>query len=173
MRRIEIELEGSRYLWNGSVWTDANHLTPPTRVRPLLMSKLIRRLDETTPDRLDVDLVIAAARASLEQGYLNEARLLLERVLDSDGPNMDAVALLAAVLRRQRLPRRAIRLTEPFTRRRHAPMLVERAAAFCDISDWEPAEKLVRRAISIEGRDAAPETLRVMARVVAALARTA
>ena len=173
MRRIEIELEGRRYLWNGSVWTDANHLTPPTRVRPLLMSKLIRRLDESERDRVEVDLVIAAARASLEQGYLHEARRLLERVLDTEKKNVDAVALLAAVLRRQRLPRRAIRLTEPFTRRRHAPLLVERAAAYCDISEWEPAEKLVRRAIAIEGRDAAPETLRVMARVVAALARTA
>lgn len=173
MRHIEIELEGSRYLWNGEHWTDANFMTPPTRVRSLLMSRLIDTLDQTPAGELDARLVTAVARASQDQGHLDEARRLLERLLEAVPDDMDAVAELAGVLRKQRLPRRAIRLTDGFTRRRHAGMLVERAAAFCDISEWDEAAKLVRRAVAYQGKDAAPETLRVMARVVAAQSRSA
>jgi len=81
--------------------------------------------------------------------------------------------VLATVLRRQRLPRRAIRVTDDFQRRRNTELLTVRAAAFADISEWDDAERFIRRAISIDKTETGPGTLKVFARVLSARAREA
>lgn len=173
MKTIEIEVDGNTYLWNGHTWTDDRFMRPPSNVRGQLMTRLVLKLMRTKFANLDVDLVVHVARACMEEGGLEEARKLAGRGLKADPKHIGAAIVLAEVLRKERLPRRAIKVTDDFARRRSAELLTVRAAAFCDISDWDNAEKLVRRALAIEKADASPETLQVMTRVVSARSRDA
>jgi len=173
MRTIEIELQGSRYLWNGSTWTDHRFLRPPTRVRTHLMKQLVRKIRHTRTADLNLDLVVQAANACMEEGHLADARKLAERALRADASHVGAATVLAAVLRKDRLPRRAIKVTDKFQRRHDAGLLTVRAAAFADISDWDNAEKFVKRALAVEKTESSTETLKVLARVVSARSRSA
>jgi tetratricopeptide (TPR) repeat protein len=173
MQTIRVDHLGKSYLWNGTAWTDDRFLRPPTGVRSALMQRLLERLAEPRAEKLDRTLVIEASRACMDEGLMVEAVALAERVLEIDPRHAGAAVALAEALRKQRLPRRAIRVTEPFQRRRDAALLTVRAAAYCDISEWDKAETLVRRAITISRADSTAETLHVFARVIAARARNA
>lgn len=173
MRTIAIKVQGQRYLWNGSTWTDERFLRPPAKVRGQLTGRLIAQLKRAPLKKLDVELVLRVAHACADEACLEDAQKLAARALKAHPKNAAAAVALASLLRRQRLPRQAIKVTDPFTRRRSAELLTVRAAAFCDISEWDEAEKLVRRAIAIDKTEVSPETMQVMARVVSARARSA
>lgn len=173
MRPIELELRGTRYTWNGSRWTDMRFLRPPARIRGELMSALVRQLDEAPSGELDVELALRAARTCCDEGLLIDARRIAERLVRECPDDVRAATVLAATLRRQRQPRRALRVTRPFAKVADADLLTVRAAAFCDISDWEAADRLVRRAVALQDSEISAETARVLGRVVAALTRSA
>lgn len=173
MRTIEIKVRGYSYLWNGSTWTDDRFLRPPTNVSHQLMSRLVQRLRRGRVEKSDLDLVLGAANACAEEGSLDDARRLAERALKVDPKHFGAAVALASVLRKLRLPRQAIKVTDSFARRRNAELLTVRAAAFCDVSEWDEGHKLVRRAIAIDKTEVSPETLNVMARVMSARSRNA
>ena len=173
MRTLPIKLDGRTYLWNGSTWTDERFLRPPGKVGNLLMGRLVQTLRRTRHAKVDGDLVLSAAAACATDGDLETASELASRVLRIDPRHVGAATLMATLLRKQRQPREALRVTESFQRRRDAALLVVRAAASCDVGDWEAADKLVRRAIAIEKTNTRPETLRVLARVMSARARSA
>lgn len=173
MQTIEIEVGGRKYLWNGSTWTDDRFLRPPEKVRSQLMSRLVRQLKYSPLKSLDLEVTLRAAEARAEEGHLEEAEKLARKALRADPKHVGAATALAGILRRERLPRHAIKVTEPFTRRRNAELHTVRAAAFADISDWDNAEKFVRRALALEKAEASSETLHVMARVVSARSREA
>lgn len=173
MQTIEIEVGGRKYLWNGSTWTDDRFLRPPTKVRGQLLGQLVRRLKHSPLKRLDIDVTLRAAEALAEEGDLDEAVKLAKKALRADPRHVGAATALANLLRKARLPRQAIKVTDDFTRRHSAELHTVRAAAFADISDWDQAEKSVRRALSLDKAEASPETLQVMARVVSARSREA
>lgn len=173
MKTIEIEVRGNTYLWNGQTWTDDRFLTPPSNVRGQLMARLQQKLTRTPLKKLDADLAVRVAQSCAEEGHYEEAQKLAQRALKASPRHVGAAIALAELFRKQRLPRRALKVTDAFTRRRNAELLTVRAAAFCDISDWDNAEKLVRRALAIDKAEATPDTLQVMARVVAARTREA
>lgn len=173
MRTLQVEVHGNTYHWNGSAWTDARFLRPPSKVRSVLMQRLVDQLLQDPASERDSALVVQAARACLEENYLDQAADLAARVLEVEPKHVGAASLLATVLRKQRLPRRAIRVTDDFQRFRSAELLTVRAAAFADISEWDEAEKLVRRAIAIDRAEVSPETMQVFARVISARAREA
>jgi len=172
LQSIEVEVDGTRFLWSGRSWTDDRFLQPPARVRGLLMGRLVQQLEATADDAINLDLVTAAARVCFEAGQLRETEQLARRVLRAEPRSIEAAMLLAEVARRQRRPREALEITEPFGRRRSARLHSLRAAAFADIGDWDAADKALRRAIKIDKADVSTETLRVMARIVAARTRS-
>ena len=173
MRTIEISVEGNTYIWNGETWTDERFLRPPSRVRHQLMRQLIGQLRRAPVARLDVDLVLAAASVSIDEGHPDDARGLAQLMLESNPRHVEAARVLATALRRLRQPRLAIDVTTPFARRRNAEILTVRAAAYCDISQWDEADKLIRRALTIEDAASSPETVKVLARVILARSREA
>lgn len=173
MRTLQVEVHGNTYHWNGSAWTDARFLRPPSKVRSVLMQRLVDQLLLDEAGALDTTLVIRAAHACIEENHLDQAARLAERVLEADPKHVGAAVAAATVFRKQRLPRRAIRVTDDFQRFRSAELLTVRAAAFADISEWDEAERFVRRAIAIDKAEVSPETLQVFARVIAARAREA
>jgi tetratricopeptide (TPR) repeat protein len=173
MRTLKVEVHGNLYHWNGSAWTDDRFLRPPSKVRSVLMQRLVDQLLRADDGDLDASLVVRAAQACMDEGYLDQAADLTSRVLELDPKHVGAATVLATVMRKQRLPRRAIRVTEPFQRFRNAEVLTVRAAAFADISEWDDAERFIRRAIAIDKAEATPETLQVFARVISARAREA
>lgn len=173
MRTLKIEVHGNTYLWNGATWTDDRFLRPPSKVRSVLMQRLVTQLLDLPDRQIDKALAVQAAKACMEADLLEEAAQLATRVLDVDARRVDAATVLAIVLRKQRLPRRAIRVTDDFQRRRDTQLLTVRAAAFADISEWDDAEKFIRRAISIDKTESRPETLKVFARVISARTREA
>lgn len=175
MRTIQIEIDGRSYLWNGRQWTNERFLQPPVSVRHRLTRNLIRHLRELPDEELDAALVMDAARNVCDAGDLEEARTLAQRVLRSDPRDADAVEVLADILRKERRPREALELTESFQRRKHAGVLTVRAAAFCDVEEWDRAHTMVRRAMAVlkEREEESPATDRVMARLMSARLRTA
>lgn len=173
MDTIRIEVSGNAYLWNGESWTDDRYMRPPASVRGQLMTRLVRQLVYGKLAELDVDLAVRVARACLEEGDLEDARSVARKAVKADPDHLAAVTLLAEILRKERLPRRAIKLTDEYARRRNTELLTVRAAAFADISDWDNAETFVRRALAIDKADASPETLQVMTRVLSARSREA
>lgn len=173
MRPITIELRGTRYTWNGSRWADARFLRPPARLRAQLMQQLVRSVDGAASGQLDVELALRVAAACGDEGLLIDARRLAERLVQERPDDVRAATLLATTLRRQRQPRRALRVTRRFAKVRDAELLTVRAAAYCDISDWEQADRLIRRAVVLAGAGISAEAARVVARVVAAKARSA
>ena len=173
MKTMNIDVEGNTYIWNGETWTDERFLRPPSRVRHQLTRQLIGQLRRTPVARVDIDLVLAAARVSIDEGHADDARRLARLVLESHPRHLEATHLLATALRRLRQPRLAIDVTTPFARRRNAQSLTVRAAAYCDISRWDEADKLIRRALAIEDASSSPETMKVLARVLLARSRQA
>ena len=173
MRPIEIDVKGRTYIWNGETWTDEHYLRPPAHVRGQLTGRLVRQLHRARLGTLDIDLTLRVAHACLEEGDLEDAEKMARKALRADPDHAGAAICLATVLRKVRLPRQAIKVTEPFIRRHSAELHTVRAAAFADISDWDQAEKHVRRAISLDKAEASPETLQVMTRVVSARSREA
>lgn len=173
MQTVEIEVGGHKYLWNGSTWTDDRFLRPPAKVRGQLLGRLVRQLKHSPLKNLDIEVTLRAAEACADRGDLEEAEKLADKALRADPKSVVAATTLAHLLRKARRPRRAIKVTDTFTRRRSAELHTVRAAAFADISDWDNAEKFVRRALALEKAEASPETLQVMARVVAARSREA
>lgn len=173
MRPIEIELRGTTYTWNGSRWTDMRFLRPAARIRGQLMHALVRRLDEAPAGDLDVELALRVARACCDEGLLIDSRRLAERLLRERPDDVRAATVLASTLRRQRQPRRALRVTRPFAKVADADLLTVRAAAYCDISDWEAADRFVCKAVALQDSEISAETARVLGRVVAAITRSA
>lgn len=173
MRLTEIEVDGRTYIWNGDTWTDEEYLRPPAHVRGQLTGRLVRRLNRARLKTLDIDLTLRVASACLEAGELEDAEKMARKVLRADPKHVGAAICLATVLRKLRRPRQVLKVTEPFIRRHDGRLHTIRAAAFADISDWDHAEKHVRRALVLDKTEASAETLQVMARVVSARAREA
>lgn len=173
MRTIEVELQGKTYGWDGSRWIDSRFLRPPTRIRARLMQELVRSVESAPAGELDNELALRVAGACGDEGMLAAARRLAELVLRETPGDVRAATLLAQTLRRQRQPRRALRVVRPFAKAADAELQTVRAAAFADIGKWESADRAVRRAVALQKREISTETARVLARVLAATVRSA
>lgn len=149
---IRVTLDGKEYRFFGGRWVDKNYMQAS--------SHECRRLDELAEDRFSAgdeelrdpwDMLRAAQKAQATEQFVRAERLARQA-----GPHeptlIHAAAVLCSVLRMMGRARQAIRDTQiAADNGGSAALFTSRAAAFCDLSEWEAAKKEADRAWAMDG----------------------
>lgn len=162
----EIKLERSTYVWDGIRWYHARtFVTPPTvdilRLDALL-SKAIQDEDQAIENIDDLLNRAHEARDALQHDRVGQIALRILKLEPGNGP---AATLLCGSLRAQNRPAQALKATQAMRETDHAPLLVSRAAAWCDLEKWQEALTEVSRAQALgAGKLAAQVVKRIRAK---------
>ncbi len=150
-----IALEGRTYTWNGKGWVDARTFTKPPQVVILELNKLLagqlRHEDEAIEDSSQL---LERARMARDSGQWARAQALVTRVLATRPGDPGSLAILCSALRAQGTPELALEMTEPFKGSSYPPLLTSRAAALCDLGQWEEAKQVIGRVLAQPGEHA-------------------
>lgn len=152
---IEIEIEGRKYTWDGRCWLDSSYLVPPISILLKLNALIKDALEEEDAMISDEKEILSRAHAARAMKQYERAEKLVCRVLKNNPFNFSVVSVLSAILREKGQPDKAIELTEPFKNSKNAALLTSRAAAFCDLGEWELAKKQIAKVLAIGGTEEA------------------
>jgi hypothetical protein len=163
----QINLDRSTYVWDGIRWYDRRtFLTPPTVDVLKLNILLLKALEEEDLSITDVeDLLVRAQKAGKALQY-RRMGLIAERILKFEPGHHVAAEILCSSLREQNLPAQALKATQRLKDTDHAPLLVARAAALCDLEKWQEALTEIKRAQAAgAGRLATPLVKRIKSNI--------
>jgi len=153
----EIYLDGSSYVWNGKRWYQAKtFLTPPVVTIMKLDLLLLRALEEEDLSISDIDELLDRARQAQNGLQYERSEAILRRILKQNPRNPAAMTLLCSTLRALDRPMESLKATNGIKGIEYAPLLVARAAAFCDLGKLPEATAELTRAIEIGGDESAP-----------------
>ncbi len=159
----QINLGHSTYIWDGSRWYHTKtFLTPPTVDILKLNILLLKALEEEDISITDVqDLLFRAQKAAKALQY-RRMGLIAERILKLEPGHCVAAEILCSSLREQNLPGQALKATQRMKDTDHAPLLLARAAALCDLERWQEALNEIKKAQAVgAGRLATPLIKRI------------
>jgi hypothetical protein len=143
----EIVLERSTYIWDGKRWYHAKtFVTPPTVDILKLDSLLLKALEKEDGSISDIDDLLGRARQAGEDLQYHRMGLIAQRILKLEPGHVGAATLLCSSLRAQNHPAQALKATQPMKDTDYVPLLVARAAAFCDLERWQEALDAITRA---------------------------
>lgn len=167
MTEVKLALEGKTYIWSGSEWCEGgSYLIPPDVVIRKLNALLTRQLELADSQSIDVQSLLDGARLAREAFQYERAERLARRCLQVSPGHVGALAILSSTLRVRGQPQRALQETSPFRGARYAPLLTSRAAAYCDLKQWEDAKRELGRALAVQ--TASEEAFSVVRRIKAA-----
>ncbi len=150
-----IPLNGRTYTWNGKGWIDAKTFTKPPQVVILELNRLLSgRLSQEDDAIEDPTLILERARMARDSGQWARAQALVTRMLALRPGDPGSLAILCSALRAQGTPELAIEKTDPFKGSSYPPLLTSRAAALCDLGQWEGAKKVIGRVLAQPGQHA-------------------
>ena len=157
----EVNLDGNTYIWDGERWYHAKtFVTPPTVAVLKLDLLLLKALEEEDRSISDIDDLLARAGQAGEALQHQRAGLIAKRILKLDPSHSGAAALLCSSLRAQNRPAQALKATQSMKDADNAPLLVLRAAAFCDLERWQEAEGEITRARAVGAGRLASQVIR-------------
>jgi len=152
----EIQMDGSAYIWDGKRWYQSKtFLTPPTSAVYKLDFLLLKALQEEDLNVSDIDDLLDRARQAGESQQHERMGMIARRVLKAEPRHVGAAVLLCAALRAMNQPNQALKETQALKDMDYAPLLVSRAAAFCDLEKWPEATTEITRALAAGGGEAA------------------
>lgn len=158
--RIKVQLNGQTYTWTGHNWVDGFFVKPPTSIirelNLLVDSQLALNDDAVT----DVYELVRRAGESRDAAQYDRAERLARRALALEPKNHTGAAVLCSCLRAHGRPLEALAETEKFMPTGNAALLTSRAAAYCDIREWEKAKQSVGRSLAIQKSDEAFNVVR-------------
>jgi tetratricopeptide (TPR) repeat protein len=171
----KIIYKGNTYFRSKSRWLDENYLTVPDAVS----YELDRRYQSEDLNEIlaspDTRLLLKeagkykeeASRSSGDMG-LHRAERVIRRLLEVDPENEAGAAVLSSILRARKRPLQGLKETERFVKTAGVPLLTSRAAAHCDLNQWDEANKLIEEILAKAPR--AYEARLVAARIAKARA---
>ena len=168
MDESEHELGGKTYVWTGSRWYGKRDFrTPPVDVVNRL-NKLIEGQLETQDAKLtDPEDMVRLAQSAREHGQLRRSIRLLEMAMAARPGHLGAATVLCSALRQDSRPSDALACTARFATVDYQPLLTSRAAAMCDLGEWENAYRAIGRVIAMSGGRSSQEALNVRSRIKA------
>ncbi len=151
----EVRLNGSTFLWDGARWYEArSFLTPPTTIMlklDALLQDLLREEDAVISDTEDL---LDRARQAGDARQYHRVEAIARRILKADPLNTRAATFLCSALRDLNKPAKALKETQLFKDTDYVPLMVSRAAAFCDLERWLEALGEITRAREAGGAEA-------------------
>lgn len=163
-----VELDGKGYIWTGRDWYESEtFLRPAGFVISRLNLLLARQLVEEDLSTTDVEILLTNARAARDTSQHKRAERVARRVLELSPGHRGALAILCSTLRAAGRPRQALKETHAFRGIEYPPLLTSRAAAYCDLKQWEAAKREVGRALAMK-TPASDEAFSVVRRIKAA-----
>jgi hypothetical protein len=159
----QINLNRSTYIWDGNRWYQTKtFLTPPTVDIIKLNILLLKALEEEDLSITDVENLLLRAQKAGQALQHRRMGLIAERILDLEPGHRAAAEILCSALRAQNRPAQALKSTQRMKDTDHAPLLVARAAALCDLERWEEALGEIKRAQAVgAGKLATPVVKRI------------
>ncbi len=159
----QINLGRSTYIWDGNRWYHTKtFLTPPTVDILKLNMLLLKALEEEDLSITDVQDLLARAQKAAKALQYRRMGLIAERILKLEPGHYVAAEMLCSSLRGQNLPAQALKATQRLRDADHAPLLLARAAALCDLERWQEALSEIKRAQAVgAGRLATPLIKRI------------
>jgi tetratricopeptide (TPR) repeat protein len=137
------------YLWNGTTWVDrATQKIPPKSIVQILNAELGRQGESIADSEVDPEAMVRKA-SLLREISPDVSEKILRRALAMHPNRLDIIVALAAILRSRHRPESALELTQSLLNQRSTPLFTTRAAAWCDLGEWEKAKKEVARALAI------------------------
>lgn len=165
MKPFAVDLEGRSYTWNGRSWFDSRtYQAPPAVLASKLNEHLASHLASEDAEITDFDGLLEIAKIARGASQYKRAEAAVRRAIKLKPSSEGAFAVLCAVLRDLGASDRAVRETEHLSSSSYPPLLVSRAAAFCDLARWEDAKSTLGRALAIGG---SPEAFEVVHRIKA------
>lgn len=156
--KLTVRYKGIIYKWDGSNWYDSKTFShPPEVVR--------RRLDAVRDEKLkDYDQLIdklslitqpsfslvRKAATMLDKKQYTRAEVLARRILEVYPGNSGALAVLCSALRNRGRPRQALDETDAYRHKNFPELLTSRAAAWCDLQQYDKAKEEVGRALAMK-----------------------
>jgi tetratricopeptide (TPR) repeat protein len=98
----------------------------------------------------DVQSLLEKASSARDIDQLDRAEKLTRRVLKLSPSHLGALAILCSTLRAIGNPQQALKETNYYRRSNYAPLITSRAAAYCDLKQWESAKKEIGYALAIQ-----------------------
>lgn len=162
-----IILDGRKYIWYKGSWTDtATYLLPTLQTILKLNEMIALELEEEDNLITDVQELIDTAQIAKQSFQMNRAIKLLYRALKIMPGHEGALAVLSSLLRATGKPQEALKLTEPYYKlSKYGPLLTSRAAALCDIDQWEDGRKLLSKAFAVIGEEHKEEAFNLYHRI--------
>lgn len=147
MRRID---HNKNYRWNGKAWLDQDYLQVPEKLANELSARFLDDLlDPAQPDWMDMVVHLRRAGEDLaNQSTLHLVARACRARLAASPDELPTIALLSSALRHLGQPDQAEEVTRAYV---NPAVLTSRAAALCDLSRWEEAEKTVQLALRCGG----------------------
>ncbi|MFH1603618.1 MAG: hypothetical protein ABIH03_06900, partial [Pseudomonadota bacterium] len=166
--RYIVELDGRSYTWNGSAWYETKtFLRPPAAIVSRLNRQLQDRLAQSDEAVTDIQELLSRAKIARDAKQLKRSERLLSRALKLRPGHEGALAILCSLLRDVGAPERALAETHAFSGLGYPPLLTSRAAAYCDLGQWEEAKREIARVLAVPGKDKG-EAFSVVHRIKAA-----
>jgi tetratricopeptide (TPR) repeat protein len=163
-KQIKLVLGGKEYLWNGSYWIDLeSFLVPPQQI----IEELNKLLNEVDFDykKLPINDLKKLASNFKDNGNNVKAIEIIEYILNKTPNESATLSILCSLLRKIGKPEEAIKRTNNYNLS-NAALLTSRAAAMCDLGQWENAKKEVGRALAIiKGNNGKHEAFNVVNRI--------
>ncbi len=161
-----IHFEGKDYIWTGSDWYEATTcLTPPASLIRALNAEIALALQQQDHSITEVPELISTACAARDAGQHSRAELLIRRALAKEPGNLAARVVLSSTLRARGYPEQALAETNALRSANHPALHTTRAAALCDLGQWEEAKREIGRALAISSDE---ESFSVVRRIKAA-----
>lgn len=152
--RYVVELKGKRYTWDGVAWYElTTFLRPPGAIASKLNRQLQDVLAQSDEAITGFQELLSRAKEARDAKQLKRCEHLLRRALDLKPGHGGALAILCSLLRVRGAPERALAETDAFRSLSYPALLTSRAAAYCDLEQWEEAKREIARVLAMPGQD--------------------
>lgn len=151
-QELVIEYNGQKYRWTGKKWRDAANMEPPLMVVNEL-NKILNDMDNIDLDSMSADELLEKARVYRDNNNLQKAKKLAELGIEKadEEKRGPALAIYCSILRRIGKPNLLLLATQKYVNTVQSGYLyTTRAAAYCDLEEWELAKKEILKALSIK-----------------------
>lgn len=162
--RITVKLDSGKYLWDGSKWIDIKNFTIPPLAIIEKLNEEIKDIDLDYRDMALTDLTTMASNFK-DNGNIYKALEIIEYVLSKVPDDSATLSVLCSLLRKNGKPDEALIRTDNYNHPNTA-LLTSRAAAMCDLEQWEEAKREVGRALAMtKGNNQKQEAFNVVKRI--------
>lgn len=143
----QIQMDRNTYVWDGARWYQANtFLTPPAILIPRLDALLLQSQLEEDDTISDLEILLDRARQAFQSLQYERSGAIARRILKLEPRNTAAATVLCSALCALGRPAQALKETQALKDADHAPLLVSRASALCDLERWSEAMLVITRA---------------------------